>query len=101
MKSSILKSFLVILLLTGLVNISNAQRLYVKVRPAIPVVERPAYRPAGAVWVDGDYVWGGMNAGYQWHAGYYAMPPRPRAVWVPGYWVNERRGYYWRPGYWK
>jgi hypothetical protein len=102
MKSGILKSLLVIFLFTAFANISNAQRFYVKVHPVAPVVvARPVYHPANAVWVGGDYVWGGVSAGYQWHPGYYAVPPRPRAVWVPGVWVRERRGYYWRPGYWR
>jgi len=98
---SLIKTLLITFLFTGLTSLSNAQRFYVKVRPAVPVVVRPAHRPASAIWISGDYVWGGTNVGYVWHPGYYARPPRPRAVWVPGYWIRERRGYYWRPGYWR
>jgi hypothetical protein len=101
MKSILRKVLLVGLLFTGLTSAGNAQRFCVRVRPAVPVVVRPAYRPAGAVWISGDYVWGGVNAGYVWHPGYYAAPPRPRAVWMPGLWVRERTGYYWRPGHWR
>lgn len=98
---SLIKTLLITFLFTGLTSLSNAQRFYVKVRPAVPVVVRPVHRPASAIWISGDYVWGGTNVGYVWHSGYYARPPRPRAVWVPGYWIRERRGYYWRPGYWR
>jgi hypothetical protein len=29
------------------------------------------------------------------------MPPRPRAVWVPGYWAHRPGGYFWIAGYWR
>lgn len=101
MKKMVLKTFLSILLIAGFAFAANAQRFYVRVRPVAPVMVRPAIRPAGAIWVAGDYVWGGVNIGYRWRPGYYAVPPRPRAMWVPGYWMRERRGYYWRPGHWR
>src|SRR5918911_1331366 len=101
MKKIFVKVFLAVLLITGLTSTSNAQRFCITVRPAAPVVVRPAYRPAGSVWIAGDYVWGGPGAGYVWHPGYWARPPRPRAIWIGGHWSRERRGYYWIPGHWR
>ena len=34
-------------------------------------------------------------------AGRWMRPPRPRAVWVPGAWVQGHRGYEFRRGYWR
>lgn len=101
MKKIFLKTFLVILLFAGFAITGNAQRFCIRVRPVAPVVVRPSIRPAGSVWVGGDYVWGGVSVGYVWHPGYYARPPRPRAIWIQGHWSRERRGYYWIPGHWR
>jgi hypothetical protein len=101
MKKIFITAFITVLLVTGLATAGNAQRFYINVRPAMPAVVRPAYRPAGSVWIGGDYVWDGARAGYVWHPGYWARPPRPRAIWITGRWVRERRGYYWVPGHWR
>lgn len=101
MKKIFVKTFLSVLLFTGLASTSNAQRFCIRARPVAPAVVRPAYRPAGSVWIAGDYAWGGAGRGYVWHPGYYARPPRPRAVWIGGHWARERRGYYWVPGRWR
>jgi WXXGXW repeat (2 copies) len=29
------------------------------------------------------------------------MPPRPYAVWVPGYWASRHGGQVWIGGYWR
>lgn len=78
----------------------SAQRIYVSVRPARPavVVKRPV-APAGAIWIDEEWVPQGKT--YVWHGGYWATPPRPHAVYVPGRWVHSRRGHVWIRGYWR
>ena len=54
----------------------------------------------GYVWIDGFYDWRG--SGWAWAPGYWARPPRPRAVWVPGYVRHEgRHGYRYSRGYWR
>ena len=75
-------------------------QVYVRVRPPAPVFERRGPLPGrGYVWHPGYQRWDGAR--YAWVPGGYVMPPRPRAVWVGGRWVNTRRGYLWREGYWR
>jgi len=99
MKQVIIKSVFIVLLFAGFINKTEAQRFYIKVRPAPVVVARPACPTRGYVWVDGDWAW--QRNAYVWHAGYWAAPPRAHAVWVPGHWVGERRGSYWVRGHWR
>jgi hypothetical protein len=33
--------------------------------------------------------------------GYWAAPPHPGWMWVPGRWAHERRGDYWVAGRWR
>jgi len=70
----------------------------VEVTPTIPeaVVEtRPAVPYPNAVWVTGEYRWGG--AGYVVVPGHYEQP---RGTWISGHWKRTRRGYHWVRGYW-
>ena len=53
----------------------------------------------GYVWTEGFYDYRG--GGYVWVSGRWMRPPRPRAVWVPGAWVQGHRGYEFRRGYWR
>jgi len=53
----------------------------------------------GWVWQPGFYRWQGGR--YVWIPGSYVMPPRPRAIWVPGRWRNTRRGWVWVDGHWR
>jgi hypothetical protein len=77
-----------------------ATRVYVRIAPPLPVVERVVAVPrAGYVWTPGFYRWNGRA--YVWVAGRYVVPPRPRAVWVPGYWVPRTRGFLWAEGRWR
>ncbi len=99
MKKIVLKITLLIMLAAGIACKGNAQRYYVKVRPAVSVSVRPACPSNRHVWVEGDWVW--RNSGYVWQAGYWALPPRDRAVWIPGHWSRSRRGSYWQAGHWR
>jgi hypothetical protein len=78
-----------------------AQRIYVNVRPSRPaiIVKRPVAPAVGNVWIDEEWVPQGNT--YVWHGGYWAAPPRPRAVYVPGRWAHSRRGHVWVRGYWR
>jgi hypothetical protein len=52
------------------------------------------------VWVAEEWVWEGGR--YTYKPGYWALPPRDRAVWIKGQWVKReyRAGYKWTPGHW-
>ena len=52
----------------------------------------------GYVWVPGYYDWNGR---YFWTPGRWAYPPRPRAVFVPGYWGRRHGRQFWVRGYWR
>jgi WXXGXW repeat (2 copies) len=79
---------------------SASTRVYVRIGPPAPVVERVAVAPGpGYVWVPGFYRWDGRHN--LWVAGHHVRPPRARAVWVPGHWVHAHQGWYWTDGRWK
>lgn len=70
---------------------------YVTERPADVVYTRPVAPYAGAVWVEGDWVWQG---GRYVHTNGYWTRPRGNRVWVSGSWNRGPRGYTWRRGHW-
>jgi WXXGXW repeat (2 copies) len=75
-------------------------RVFVRVGPPPPRVEAVVAAPGpGYVWVPGYYRWDG--AVYVWTPGRYLRPPRPRARWVAGHWVHNRRGWYYVEGRWR
>jgi len=63
-------------------------------------IERPNRPSPRHVWVSEDWRWEGGR--YNYHPGYWALPPRGHAHWVPGRWVKRehRPGYRWFPGRW-
>ena len=95
--------FLTLTLLAGFLIIPMAEartRIYVRVGPPPIIVEHQTLAPhPGYVWQPGYHRWDGTR--YVWSAGTWARPPYRHAVWVPGHWVNERRGYYWVEGHWR
>jgi len=103
--SGIVRSSIVLVVLAGATVstpavLSAAPRVYVRVGPPPPVIERIVVAPRrGQVWTPGFYRWDGRA--YLWVSGRYVIPPRPRAVWVPGHWVRERRGWFWIPPTWR
>lgn len=114
-----------LILAAGLILFSVADsvaQIVVNIRPSRPtvVINRPAMPAPGYVWVEEDWQPSGNN--YAWHGGYWAAPPRPQAVWVPGYWEERHaakghgwgkrgkghakgrgrgHGYVWVPGHWR
>jgi WXXGXW repeat (2 copies) len=75
-------------------------RVYVRVGPPAPVVERRIVAPGpGYVWVPGYYMWNG--AAYVLAPGRWARPPRARAVWVPAHWQRDRHGWFIIEGHWR
>ncbi len=93
------------ILIGGIISLSavaSHAQIIVRVRPPRPrvvVTARPVQPSRAHVWVDEDWV--GEGDHYRWHGGYWAAPPRPRAVWVGGFWKHSRRGDIWIPGHWR
>jgi len=76
-----------------------AQRIYIGVRPAAPVIIRPAAPTPDHSWVDHEWIL--KKETYVYVPGYWAIPPRRRARWIHGYWKKHHgRGFYWIPGHW-
>ena len=93
-------------LLAGALAVTSAcvepqGRVYVRVGPPPPVVERVVVTPGPEyVWIAGYHTWNG--AGYVWVPGRWERAPRPRARWVPGHWERSRRnGWYFVEGHWR
>lgn len=97
------KKFALALLLAGSLApaASMAQvGVFVHVGPPAPIIEHYGPRPhPGYVWIAGYHRWDGNR--YEWVRGYWAMPPRPGAVWVPYHWTHRRRGWVLAGGHWR
>jgi WXXGXW repeat (2 copies) len=76
-------------------------RVYVRVGPPAPVVERRIVAPGpGYVWIPGYHAWDGRA--YVWRPGRWDRGPRANARWVPARWVHDRRqGWYLVEGHWR
>ena len=71
-------------LLTGCVG----GAYYAQSAPPPPRYGVVGYAPGpGYVWTDGYWDWRG--GGWVWVGGRWMRPPHPRAVWVPGGWVQQ------------
>ena len=91
----------IMLLLMAISAQESRAQIVVRVRPPRPavVVTRPPAPSPRHVWVEED--WRPHGRSYQWHGGYWAAPPRDRAMWVPGHWGHRRGGEQWIPGHWR
>ena len=75
-------------------------RVYVRVGPPAPIVERRIVAPGpGFIWIPGYHAWNGRA--YGWVPGRWERPPRSRARWVPAKWYHDRRGWYLIEGHWR
>jgi hypothetical protein len=93
--------FLVSALVVTSACVEPQGRVYVRVGPPPPVVERRVASPGpDYVWIAGYHTWNG-NA-YVWVPGRWERAPRPRARWVPGHWERSRKnGWYFVEGHWR
>jgi hypothetical protein len=67
--------------------------------PPAPLVEVRGAAPGPAfVWLGGYWAW---HSRWVWTRGSWAVPPHPRAVWVPGHWRHVFGGCRWSPGFWR
>jgi hypothetical protein len=99
-----IKKFLVLCLILSAFAVANSQaQIVVRARIGRPAGRhyRPARPSAAHVWVSEEYEPSGNT--YAYHDGYWAVPPRHGAQWVPGHWVAHRdgHGYVWAHGYWR
>lgn len=100
-----MKKFVKILFLAGALTMfgaakSNAQSIYIGVRPAEPARIAPPPAPSpNHVWVEGE--WEARGGRYVYKPGYWVLPPRPHARWVRGHWRHYRGGWAWIPGHWR
>ena len=94
------KAGLLAFILTLAYSAADAQ-IYVNIRPRPQrvVVRRPPQPSPSHIWVKED--WRPQGKRYQWSGGYWAAPPRPRAVYVPGHWSRTRRGNVWVSATWR
>ncbi len=96
------KYLLRITILGGLIiaasSYSASAQIFVKVRPAAPVVVRTTAPSPRHVWIGEE--WTVRNGVYVHTGGYWALPPHPGWVWISGHWIHDRRGEQWVPGHW-
>jgi hypothetical protein len=80
---------------------SDAQ-VYLKVPPpASKTINKAARTSKYEVWVPEDWVLSEYNKKYLYRPGFWAFPPTPKSVYIPGYWQKTPKGYTRMPGYWK
>ncbi|HEY8782861.1 MAG TPA: hypothetical protein VIM16_14650 [Mucilaginibacter sp.] len=100
-----MKKIIRILMLLSIVSLfavtnTKAQEIVVGVRPVHPRLIRRTFRPSPRhVWVSEE--WTPVGGTYVYHAGYWALPPRPGTIWVAGHWRHRHRGYIWVGGFWR
>ncbi len=69
--------------------------------PPPPRTEMPPPPPGPTmVWIGGHWSWDPAARGHVWVDGRYAEPPRRRAAWLPGRWVQQPDGWVWEDGRW-
>ena len=69
--------------------------------PPAPQAEVPPPPPGpGVTWVSGHWSWSPDTHAYVWIKGKYLEPPRPRAAWIPGRFVQRPNGWIWEEGRW-
>ncbi len=67
--------------------------------PPTPYHQVPRRPTPRHVWIAGEYRW--RSGGYLFVPGYWMIPPRRNAHYVPGYWEPARGGYIWISGFWQ
>jgi hypothetical protein len=75
--------------------------VYVPTAPPAPRVEVVPTLPAERVdeaWQPGYWRWTGSE--YVWVSGHYVSTPRRGAVWIPGRWERQPRGWVYNEGHW-
>ena len=88
--------FLAAMLFT--VSFSASSQIFVKVRPAFPVIVRPVQPGPGYVWVKEEWETDG-NA-YRYTGGKWVAPAQTGYYYKRGYWKTNAQGMTWVKGNW-
>ena len=99
MKKLISRLIVFAFLMFGIHLAASAQTIYVKIRPAAPVVVRTVAPSPHHVWIAEE--WKPNGGGYVYAGGYWAEPPHPGWAWIPGHWKKHEYGEYWVAGHWR
>ena len=92
--SALLVAFLAVSSLSGCVR-----EVIVRDHPPAARVEVIENGPSPRhVWIPGRWKWEGE---WVWIGGHWDVPPRERAVWEPGHWVERPGGWVWVEGHWR
>ena len=90
--------FLVVILFSF--SFSAAAQIYVKIRPSVPIIVRPAQPSRAHVWIGEE--WEPHGGAYRYSGGHWEAPPHPGYVWRQGHWRRHgRRGEEWVRGGWR
>jgi WXXGXW repeat (2 copies) len=99
MKKDLIKWLFLIVIFFSVSSPVSAQ-IYVKIRPAAPVIVRTAQPSRDHVWIDEE--WEPNGNSYKYSGGHWEAPPHPGYAWRPGHWRHYgRRGEIWVHGGWR
>jgi hypothetical protein len=99
MKKNLVKWLCLFVVLFTL-SVSASAQVYVKIRPSIPVIVRPAQPSPAHVWIDEE--WEPNGGGYRYAGGHWATPPHRGYIRRPGHWRRHGRdGDEWVRGSWR
>ena len=99
MKKNLFKLFLLTAILFTVSFAASAQ-VYVRIRPSIPVIERPEQPSRVHVWIGEE--WEPNGDGYRYSGGHWATPPHRGYVRRPGHWRRHGQdGERWVAGGWR
>jgi hypothetical protein len=95
-----MKKFILIAALSLVGALTSVQAQVVRVRPAVPIIVRPACPARGHVWVNDSWKWDHRKHNYVYVSGYWTKPHRKGSLWVDGHWRKSRAGWAYVRGHW-
>jgi len=100
MKKYLFKLFVLSAILVS-ISFSVSAQVYVRVRPVVPVMERPPRPSPVHVWINEE--WEPNANGHEYsYRGHWETPPHPGYIRRPGHWRRHGRdGQEWVPGSWR
>ncbi len=82
------------------ISASASAQIYVRIRPAAPVIVRTEQPSHDHVWIDEE--WEPNGSAYRYTGGHWATPPHPGYRWKQGHWKRHHRdGEEWIAGRWR
>jgi hypothetical protein len=99
MKKKLFKLMLSLIIFAG-VSLSASSQIYVKIRPAAPVIVQSERPSSSHVWIGEE--WNEEGGQYVYVGGHWATPPHPGNRYYKGHWNHSRRhGEQWIHGGWR